>query len=472
VFGLDHLANGDLPVNHTASGSAMERNDQPQFTGNARDDLVSLARCLRAEGFVVAAESPEPLTEDFSVGVNDGESMLVSCRAAVEGEGDQVSVAEIAVSGLAQAGEALERQYWGLAAGPFGAETARTLEDLDRQLLQLYWEAAGGDGNVSFDVGVHTAFEGTPSRARWSLFVQNEVLRKLVCAAESDVGCAALFLPASVDEDVPRIVGMSSFNPFLPVGLCVPRAVQQLRAQCLDPDGIVMARRGLALRADSPAELWQRYRTIVTRIEEDVHARLRHLPWIFQNTGDLLDDDLVAPAAQALADTLGDHLHIRLWESSRAGILRKVACADGVLDVLARGFPDFSTAAFGGIVPLVVRLDSRSSAKQVAQRVSDAWEDYRQRHSEKAPLRFDGVDHRPGVIIVAGLGVWTAGPDEPAAHRAYVALSETVSVLEGARAFGGMRPLPYDEALCVAAAPGRYPRTARVVAESEAEFVC
>jgi rhamnose utilization protein RhaD (predicted bifunctional aldolase and dehydrogenase) len=250
---------------------------------------------------------------------------------------------------------------------------------------------------------------------------------------------------------------MSPPNPYAPIGVTVPRAVQQLRAQCLDPDVILMARRGMTIKAVSPQDLWRIYTVVTRRIDQEIHSRLRKLPWLFQSIGTLFGEEFIEPAVRSLRECLGADLHVQFWPSSREGILRKAMGSEDLLRMVAAGYPDHHTASLGGAVPLYVPLAAVDSPAKVAESIRQAWDAYRVQYSQTTPLRGKGTVHRPAVILLGGLGAATATAHADEARPVFAALIETMVAAEGARAFGGMRAVPSEELLALVNAPLRYP---------------
>ena len=426
---------------------------EPVFTGAIRADIALLARLLRRE-VMVSVSRPERFFDDFSIGVNDGTVVLATGPWPALAE-QAVQVCEYRLQGLADALETFEGRYWGLKSAPRATLDPAAIAELDREVLQLFYEAGNDEPVPTLNTGAHVRVAGKPDRPVWSLFLQNTALRRLLGATEAAEGVSLFEGPRG--QNLPHVVFMSPPNPFAPDGVTVARAVQQLRVQCLDPDVILLARRGMAIKAASAADLWRIYSTVSGRIDQETHTRLRKLPWLFQAPGALLAEALAESAVQAIRDCLGSDLEVRFWPSSREGVLRKAMGSPDLLATVAAGFPDHRTAALGGMAPLYVALAAGDTAPKIAQRIQQAWEQYRKQYSETTPVRGPGAQHRPAVILLSGLGVVTAvgHPDE--ARPAFASLIETLVAAEGARAFGGMRPVPAEEAIALLSSPLRYP---------------
>ncbi len=404
---------------------------------------------------MLSVSRPERFLDDFSIGVNNGISVLATGPWPALAE-PTVQVCEYRLQGLGEALEAFEGRYWALASAATGrAADPAAIAQLDREVLQLFYEAGAEEPMPTLNTGAHVRVSGKPDRPAWSLFLQNTALRRLLSSADAAVGADLFEGPRG--QNLPHVVFMSPPNPFAPDGVMVARAVQQLRVQCLDPDVILLARRGMAIKAASAADLWRLYSTVTGRIGQETHTRLRKLPWLFQAPGALLEDSLAEPAAQAVRECLGADLDVRFWPSSREGVLRKAMGSPELLTTVAAGFPDQRTACLGGLAPLYVALAATDAAPKIAQRLQQAWELYRKQYSETTPVRGPDAVHRPAVILLGGLGLVTAVSHPDEARPAFAALIEALVAAEGARAFGGMRPVPGEEGLAALSSALRYP---------------
>jgi hypothetical protein len=426
---------------------------EPVFTGAASADIALLARLLRRE-VMVSVSRPERFFDDFSIGVNDGNSMLATGSWPALAD-HAVQVCRYRLQGLGDALDTFEGRYWALKSAARPAADPAAVAELDREVLQLFYEAGVDEPVPTLNTGAHVRVTGKPDQPAWSLFLQNTALRRLLGSADAAAGADLFEGPRG--QNLPHVVFMSPPNPFAPDGVTAARAVQQLRVQCLTPDVILLARRGMAIKATSAADLWRIYSTVTSRIDQEIHTRLRKLPWLFKTPGALLDESLTEPATSAVRECLGTDLEVRFWPSSREGVLRKAMGSPDLLAIVAAGFPDHRTASLGGQAPLYVALAAADTAPKIAQRLQQSWEQYRTQYSETTPIRGPGAVHRPAVILLGGLGVITAVSHPDEARPAFASLIEALVAAEGARAFGGMRPVPADEALAVLSSPLRYP---------------
>lgn len=432
---------------------AAER--EPRFTGTPSEDIVELAGLVRDE-LMGSVGRMVPFFDDFTIGCSDGTTLLATAAWPALVSPAAVETFAYRLEGLAEALELIEGRYWTIRARTgAGTPDPESIAALDREVIQRFVEAADGLAVPSLLSGAHVGFNGTPERPQWSLFVQNTPVRRLLGSAEASSSWR--LFQGLRGTAAAHVVYMAPPNPLAPIGVTVPQTVKQLRAQRLEPDVILLARRGMAIRATTPQDLWRLYRAVTGHIDQEIHARLRKLPWLFQGMGALFDDEFTEPAVQAVRECLGADLQVRFWPASREGVLRKAMGSPELIDLVAAGFPDHHTARLGAGVPLHVALDPSDSVARVAERIHQAWEEYRHQHSEVRPLHGHGVVHRPSLILLGGIGVVTAVNHADEEHAAFAALIETLVAAEGARAFGGMRPVPYEETFALVNSPLRYP---------------
>ena len=439
---------------------AAER--EPQFTGTPSDDMAMLARRLR-DDLMGATGRMVPFFDDFSIGCHDGTTLLATgAWPALLGASRPVESFAYRLEGLAESLEAFEGRYWALHRPRPATPDPDAIAALDREVIQRFIEAGDGLAVPSLMTGAHARFAGTAEKPMWSLFVQSTPLRRLLGSAEA--GASWRLFQGLRGQAAAHVVFMAPPNPLAPIGVTVPQTVMQLRAQRLDPDVILLAHRGMTVKAATPQDIWRIYRAVTGHIEMEIHARLRRLPWLFQTIGTLLDDSFTEPAVQAVRDCLGPDLQVRFWPSSREGVLRKAMGSPALIGLVAAGFPDHHTARLGAAMPLQVELNPEDSVAGVTECIRQAWEAYRRQYSETTPLHGGGVVHRPTLILLGGIGALTAVSHAEEEHGVFAALIETLAAAEGARAFGGVRPVPYEEAFALVNSPWRYPTPGEIPA--------
>ncbi|NOY79900.1 MAG: hypothetical protein GXP31_02725 [Kiritimatiellaeota bacterium] len=421
--------------------------DIPNFTGVPANDLDVLAECLLDE----IERKDDTCASDFdvfSLGVNDGTRMFVNLACGAKAP--HVRFGEFRLDDLMAGWEAIEQQYDAVAGAGPEAVTPAAVSKLDEKLLSLYRSAGSGDGEPSLDTGIHIPFQGKPEVPQWSLFVRNETVRTLVCSQEGADVAYELFSHASARTMPPNIIYMPRVDPLLPMGVLAPRAMQQIEAQSLEADVVMFAREGMLLWRKTAAELWKTYCLIRDRIVTEAENRRGRLTWIFHGAEQLLPERLFEIACRLLSERFGDDRCVTAWEASRQGYVRRAISLPDVVRALAQGFPDYRTAAAGGVFPMVVDLQPGDSARQIPRRIEDAWERYIRRFTKEFPLRAGGEVHRPAVIVLTLLGVVTVGRDAELARLAYDAFTETLLLMESAQGLGGVRPLSEREAVGVA----------------------
>jgi len=422
--------------------------DSPKFTGVIDNDLNVLAECFLGE-IERVEETCMSDFDAFSVGVNDGLRMRVNLACTDGGSG--VRFGEFLLDDLLMVGwEAMEQRYTALASAGADAITPEAVAKLDESLLALYRNAGVGDGEPSLDTGVHIPFQGKQGVPKWSLLIRNETARTLVCSMDGGDAAYELFSGVSARKNPPKITYMPRLDSVLPMGIFVPRAMQQIEAQSLEADVIMFAREGMMLSGGTAADLWKTYCLLRDRIIAEAEERRGRLTWIFHGAEPLLSAELLDGAQKALKECLEDDRRMVVWDSARQGFVRRAISLPEVVQSLERGYPDYRTAAAGGIAPMIVDIQAGDSVRQISRRVKDAWKKYRQRYTEECPLLPEGVEHKPSVVVLARLGVITFGRDEKEAELAYNALSQALLLMESAQGFNGIRPFTDREALGVA----------------------
>ena len=217
--------------------------------------------------------------------------------------------------------------------------------------------------------------------------------------------------------------------------------------------GVVLSNHGLVTWGDSPGEAYQRHVDLVTRAEEYAANKVRGRTVFAPAQGRRLPSQRRRETAAALAPALRG-----LVCPNPRGVLR-YDDSPGVLELLAseRGprltgigpaTPDHLIHTKR--VPLWVDVEDpedlpalRQALRLGVDRFVQAYEDWYRRHSDGAiPMR----DPYPRVVLVAGVGMWTAGKDARAASIASDMYRHTIDVLAAAEAVGGYTSLSEKDA--------------------------
>ncbi|MCE2405319.1 MAG: bifunctional rhamnulose-1-phosphate aldolase/short-chain dehydrogenase [Dehalococcoidia bacterium] len=218
--------------------------------------------------------------------------------------------------------------------------------------------------------------------------------------------------------------------------------------------GVVLSNHGLVTWGDDPGEAYQRHIDLVTRAEEYAASKARGKTVFAPGKGRRPSSP---ERRREVAAALAPVLRGLVCRTSR-GVLR-YDDSPGVLDLLASengprltgigpATPDHLVHTKR--VPLWVDVkdpedipDLRDALGLGVDRFARAYEDWYRRHSDGTiPMR----DPYPRVVLVPGVGMWTAGKDARAASIAWDMYRHTIDVLASAETVGSYTSLSERDA--------------------------
>ncbi|HET7461725.1 MAG TPA: bifunctional rhamnulose-1-phosphate aldolase/short-chain dehydrogenase [Longimicrobium sp.] len=238
--------------------------------------------------------------------------------------------------------------------------------------------------------------------------------------------------------------------PYRRPGFLLSREVgEAVRANPGAP-GLVLLNHGLVTWGSSPEEAYRRHLELVDRARAYVAARDPAAIFAAEPRY-VLGDDARRRAAAALAPVIRGSL-----SAERRVILRYTDTPE----VLAfAGSPRARTASAAGaatpdhilttkVHPLWVDVDDPADTDAVARSFTAALETYRadyaayvSRHRGDEPV----LDSSPRIVLVPGIGMFTAGKDAKAAELTRDIYLHTIGIIAGAETLGGYRSLPEPE---------------------------
>jgi rhamnulose-1-phosphate aldolase/alcohol dehydrogenase len=216
-----------------------------------------------------------------------------------------------------------------------------------------------------------------------------------------------------------------------------------------DATALVLMNHGLITWGESAKESYTRHIDLVTRIEDYLAAGRRGTaaPSAAGVTA-MERRRLAVTLAPVLRGALGAERRVVLRFDDSEGVLRFLANPEAErLSQIGAATPDH--LIHSKQKPLFVRLpleDARAAREELRRGVAAYVERYREYVGRYATEGTPSLDPNPRVILVPGLGMWTAGAD---ARRALVVndiYHHTIDVIECAEAAGGYRSLSEKDA--------------------------
>ncbi|HEU0052863.1 MAG TPA: class II aldolase/adducin family protein, partial [Longimicrobium sp.] len=239
--------------------------------------------------------------------------------------------------------------------------------------------------------------------------------------------------------------------PYRRPGFLLSREVGEAVRARPDALGLVLLNHGLVTWGDTPEEAYRRHLEIVARAAEHLRERVTS-PIFFADKRFDLSDGARRKAAAALAPVIRGALsrerHVVLRFTDTPEVLEFVGSAR------ARNASEAGAATPDHILttkvhPLWVDVDDPADHDAVALAFGAALEGWRARYQEYVGRwRTDEpvLEAAPRVILVPGMGMWTAGTNPKTAELARDIYLHTIGIMAGAEALGGYRSLPEKEA--------------------------
>jgi rhamnulose-1-phosphate aldolase/alcohol dehydrogenase len=245
--------------------------------------------------------------------------------------------------------------------------------------------------------------------------------------------------------------GAIAVVPYRRPGFMLSREVGEAVRAMPDAIGLVLLNHGLVTWGDAPAEAYRRHLELVERARAFVADRRTQPVFVAAPQLTLSDADRERTAA-ALAPVIRGALG-----AERRVILRYTATPEVLAFV---GSPRAREAAAAGAatpdhilttkrLPLWVDAGDPSDAEGIAGRFAEALARYRGDYAQYVSRwRTDEpvLEATPRVVLVPGIGMFTAGKNPQMAGLARDIYLHTMEIMAGAEALGGYRSLPEPEA--------------------------
>ena len=239
--------------------------------------------------------------------------------------------------------------------------------------------------------------------------------------------------------------------PYRRPGFLLSKEVGEAVRARPDAMGLILLNHGLVTWGDTPEEAYRRHLELVAKGNEHVRARSTE-PIFLAHRHLRMEDDARRRAAVALAPVIRGAL------SREKRVVTRYTATPEVLDFVGSGRARSASGAGAATPdhilttkthPLWVNVDDPADADGVAASFAAGLERWREQYREYvARWRTDEpvLEASPRVILVPGIGMWTAGPNPKTAELARDIYLHTMGIMAGAEALGGYRSLPENEA--------------------------
>ncbi|HEX3577435.1 MAG TPA: bifunctional rhamnulose-1-phosphate aldolase/short-chain dehydrogenase, partial [Thermoanaerobaculia bacterium] len=222
--------------------------------------------------------------------------------------------------------------------------------------------------------------------------------------------------------------------PYLRPGFRLSRDVADAFASKPDAEGLVLMNHGLITWGESAREAYEKHIELVTQAEAYLAGRASRTA--FSTTDNRQPTTAVAPVIRG---ALGANRSVILEFDNSDDVLRFLARDDAKrITQIGPATPDhlLYTKRF----PLFL-----DAGDDVSKSLSDYVERYTA-HYKNYPSEFAMLDAHPRVVLVPGVGMWTAGKDARAARIVRDIYRHTMRIIESAEGAGGYETLNDEDA--------------------------
>jgi rhamnulose-1-phosphate aldolase/alcohol dehydrogenase len=250
-------------------------------------------------------------------------------------------------------------------------------------------------------------------------------------------------LDAALGADVLRV-------PYRRPGFLLSKEVGVAVRAAPEAPGLVLLNHGLVTWGSSPEEAYRRHLALVDRARAYVEARDPAAVFAAEPRYVRGDEDRRRAAvalAPVIRGALGAEKRVILRYTDTPDVLAFVGSDRGrSASTAGAATPDHILTT--KVHPLWVDVDDPADTDAVARAFAAALEAYRatyaayvSRHRTDEPV----LDSSPRIVLVPGVGMFTAGKDAKSAELARDIYLHTIGIMAGAETLGGYRSLPEPE---------------------------
>ncbi|MFC1543588.1 hypothetical protein ACFL4K_03505, partial [Candidatus Neomarinimicrobiota bacterium] len=117
-------------------------------------------------------------------------------------------------------------------------------------------------------------------------------------------------------------------------------------------------------------------------------------------------------------------------------LIKYMLCSEYALGTLTKGMPNPDSVVYGNVAAM--SIDFNWQKRNLKDKITEAIDNYKSTNSK---MNINEEPYLPKIILIPKAGVITVGANKKVAENAYAALLDTVYIMRGAEAFGGMKSL-------------------------------
>ena len=306
------------------------------------------------------------------------------------------------------------------------------VDELDKQVQALYASANKRGNDPTVELGLHCQFKGTREKPRFNMHDHSTVVNWVMCSRSAEEFYHEHFKDSQDVRFVPTI------EPGAPLSITVTKMMEDWGSAGINPKVLLMQQHGKFQSGDSLEELWDLDQMVENVIWQGAKNTLLQPPFGVKT--------YKHPSGHYLKKALEHTSSLYSEHGNQFGSIvphcddyvMKMLNSKKALDIIAQGAPNPDAQVYGGVAPLIIDGDPLRVVNY-----EDSVGRYQKRFTVDEKMNYDGAPYMPRIVLVPKVCAITVGKTQDEAQRAYEALLDTVYVMRGAEAFGGMIPNPH-----------------------------
>lgn len=237
--------------------------------------------------------------------------------------------------------------------------------------------------------------------------------------------------------------------PYLLPGFELSKRVGLAARQQPQAEALILMNHGLITWGDTPQAAYEKHIELINRAEEFVKQHREKSNHVVNQTVAPTRQERAAMLGPVLRGLLGQEKLVVLEYDERPETLEFVARPDAsVITQIGPATPDH--LLYTKRYPLFVTLEAGQSSEEQRATLTEALEQYQSNYrayfEQNAQPGEKMLDAMPRIILIPGLGMWTAGKDARAARIVADIYRHTTQIIADAQTLGGFATLNDQDA--------------------------
>ncbi len=299
--------------------------------------------------------------------------------------------------------------------------------ELDRYTSSLFTKINLRKGEPSVEAGLHAVLIGTKTRPRWNMHDHNTIVNSLLCSMNAENAFDDIF-----GSNNKKIRYLKFVEPGAPLFLFFKERIEEWGKE-EKVEVILLSQHGKIQTGESREEVIRLHEDIIDKVNQYIEENIPREIFRVDNKPKI-NIGIMEEVKEYIEEIFPD-----MWvENIKIDdiIVENVLCSEYALDKLSKGMPNPDAAVYGNAATM--NIDYYWEKSNIKDKIFEAKARYQNIFN---PININNEPYIPKIIIIPKAGIITMGRNRKVAENAYTALLDTVYIMRGAEAFGGMKPL-------------------------------